>query len=69
VSFPWSQFGPFILIYLNLVPIFVKNSNFVPLQIETKINLYKCYTNIFIKFDIFIQINILLYIFNIAKFI
>jgi len=36
VSFPYSQFGPFILICLNLVPIFVKISNFVPLQMEIK---------------------------------
>jgi len=38
VSFSYSQFGPFILICLNLVPIFVKISNFAPLQIEIKFN-------------------------------
>jgi len=46
----WS----FILICFNSVPIFVKMSNFVLFKLKQKLILYKCYTNIFIKFDIFI---------------
>jgi len=49
---------------LNLVPIFVKIVQFRPLQIETKINFYKCYTYIFIKFNFFIQIDIFIIYFQ-----
>ena len=56
VIFSFSIWSLYFIFCLNLVPIFVKIIQFRPLQIETKI--IKCYTNIFIKFDFFIQIDI-----------
>jgi len=62
VIFTFSIWSLYFNFCLNLVPTFVKIMQFCPLQIETKI--IKCYTNIFIKFDFFIQIDIFIIYFQ-----